>query len=440
VTHACPACGSADTRYREKRGDWFCDACDHAWAGAAPTAEPAGALAASAVGAFISYGHADASALAVRLRADLQARGVHPVWLDSEMIGAGGLWTVSIENGIREADVVLAIMSPHSLRADSICHDEVALAVAEHKRVVPVRATADPALAPSLLLVRRSWVDFSGDYEGALECLLRALSGDESGLAQPLATVAGQRPLDFAFDIAERSRGFVGREWLVAELEAWLASDRGRAFVVVGEPGIGKSAIAAHLASRPDAVAVHCCSTGNRDTLAPLAFVANVVVALGARLPAFGAEVARRHPAEPRDDAVTAFRQLVVEPARAIAPPLVPQLVIVDALDEAATREGETIVDLIAAHAQALPAWLRLVVTSRPEAGVTARLKGLAPVELAAARPENRADLDAYLTARLGALGPGAGGAVAALADQAAGNFLYSGSASASSRPDSSPS
>ena len=427
MTNACPVCGSLDTRYRERRGDWFCDACDHSWAGTPPSAEPAATPEAAArVGAFISYGHADASDLAVRLRTDLEARGVHPVWLDLEMIGAGGLWTVSIESGIHEADIVLAIMSPHSLRADSICHDEVALAVAEHKRVVPVRATADLAMAPSLLLVRRSWVDFSGDYEGALERLLRALAGDETGLAHPIATVAGQRPLDFAFDIAERARGFVGREWLVAELEAWLASDR-RAFVIVGEPGIGKSAVAAHLASRPDAVAVHFCSTGNGDSLAPLAFVANVVVALSARLPAFGAEVARKNPAEPRDDAVTAFRQLVVEPARAIEPPAVPHLVIVDALDEAATREGETIVDLIAAHAAALPAWLRLVVTSRPEAGITARLKGLEPFELAASRSENRDDIDAYLAARLGALGSGTATATAAtaLADRAAGNFLY---------------
>ena len=214
----CPACGSPDTRWRPKRADSVCDACDHAWAGSPPTVEPVPPP--IAVGAFISYGHADASEHALRLRADLAARGVEPVWLDAEMIDAGELWTSAIEEGIRAADVLLAILSPHALRADSICHDEVALAVAEHKRVVPVRASADPGLRPSLLLVRRNWVDFSGDYPAALERLLRAIGGDETGLSHPLASVAGQRPLDFAFDIAERARGFVGRAWLDAEIDA----------------------------------------------------------------------------------------------------------------------------------------------------------------------------------------------------------------------------
>ena len=257
---------------------------------------------------------------------------------------------------------------------------------------------------------------------------MRALS-DEGALEHPLRTVSGQRPLDFSLDIAERARGFVGREWLTQELDDWLAGDTGRAFVIVGEPGIGKSAIAAHLAQRDDAVAVHFCTAGNSDSLAPLAFVANVVAALTARLPAFGEEVAGRHPEEAREDAKSAFRQLVVEPAHVFEPPEVPQLVIVDALDEASLREGETIVDLLAAHAAALPRWLRLVATSRPERAVTDKLKSLGLVEISAASAENLDDLRAYLVKRLEAsssLPPDCRDATAAaIAEKAAGNFLY---------------
>ena len=433
-TKTCPQCSSTETLYRKRYGDWLCGECDHTWADAAPgdateaEADPA-APAPLAVAVFISYGRTDASALVTRLKSDLEAAGCEPVWLDAEMIKGGETWPARIEAGIRGSQALLAVMTPHALREDSICHDEVALAAREGKQIVPVRVDRDLAVRPSLLLVRRSWVDFTGDYEEALERLVQALRGDEAGLAHPLNTVSGQRPLDFSLDIAQHTHGFVGRDWLVHELDSWLASDTGRALVLVGEPGIGKSAFAAHLAKRDDAATVHFCSTGNSDTLAPLAFVASLVAALSARLPAFGAEVARRHPEEPRDDAVSAFRQLVVEPAWAIEAPAIHHLVIVDALDEAATREGETLVDLLATHAQALPAWLRVIATSRPASDVTARLKALSPIELRAERQENLDDLDAYLHHRLREMGsvPAADrqGVVESLAGKAAGNFLY---------------
>ena len=426
----CPACGAIgdDVHYRAKRDDWVCDVCDCVWRLEPPADAVAGTDTAPAVGAFLSYGHADATGFVRRLKADLESRGVHPVWLDSELLDGGALWTVGIEEGIRGSDALLAIMTPHALRPDSICQDEVAWAHMEGKRVVPVRVESDPSLRPSLLLVRRSWVDFTADYESSLQRLVRALRGDETALEHPLRSVAGQRPLDFSRDIAERARGFVGREWLVSELDEWLAGETGRAFVIVGEPGLGKSAIAAHLSQREDAVAVHFCSTGHGDSLAPLAFVANVVAALASRLPSFGDEVARRHPEEAREDAASAFHQLVVEPAHVIDPPEAPQLVIVDALDEAATRDGETIVDLLAVHAQSLPRWLRVVATTRPEAHVTRRLKALAPVELPAARRENLEDVGEYLEDRLkeADLGEDAmESTVMALSEKAAGNFLY---------------
>ena len=168
MTPACPACGAsgADVRYREKHDDWFCDACDHSWRAASPATEAAPAT--PPTPAFISYGHADATDFVRRLKADLEARGVNPVWLDSEMLGGGTLWTVGIEHGIREAGALLAIVTRHGLREDSICHDEVALAATEEKRVVPLRVEPDPVLRPSLLLVRRSWVDFTFDYDAAL--------------------------------------------------------------------------------------------------------------------------------------------------------------------------------------------------------------------------------------------------------------------------------
>jgi hypothetical protein len=55
-----------------------------------------------------------------------------------------------------------------------------------------------------------------------------------------------QTTLDFSAYIAERSRDFTSRVWVFAEIERWLADpDAPPFFIITGEPGIGKTAIAA---------------------------------------------------------------------------------------------------------------------------------------------------------------------------------------------------
>lgn len=48
--------------------------------------------------------------------------------------------------------------------------------------------------------------------------------------------------------IADKTRDFLGREWVFAAIQAWLDNAQGPNFyIITGEPGIGKSAIAARL-------------------------------------------------------------------------------------------------------------------------------------------------------------------------------------------------
>ena len=77
----------------------------------------------------------------------------------------------------------------------------------------------------------------------------------------------------FSSYITERTRDFVGREWLFAEIDEWLANpDAPRYFVITGEPGIGKTAIAARLAQIRDLAACHFCIARQADTVDPLNF------------------------------------------------------------------------------------------------------------------------------------------------------------------------
>ena len=48
--------------------------------------------------------------------------------------------------------------------------------------------------------------------------------------------------LDFKPDIARLTQGFVGREWVVREIDRWLATSNASRFsMITGEPGIDKS-------------------------------------------------------------------------------------------------------------------------------------------------------------------------------------------------------
>lgn len=268
----CPRCSKPLTQVGQF---WVCP--EHGQIALPPTGSvaPASSSAKSAQ-VFISYGRADAMGFAKTLAADLERRGGYRVFLDLESIEKGGLWEVRIERGIKESAVLLAVLSPHAVREESVCRDEVVYALCVGKPIVPVRQDPNPRLQPPLLLARRNWVDFTADYEQGFQALLQFLGGDGSGLRPPaLPTITGVVPLDFGVEIARFTHGFTGREWVQHEIDRWLATDSRRAMVIVAEPGVGKSAIAAWLSqTRPDVLGIHFCTQQNSRTRDPYEFVA----------------------------------------------------------------------------------------------------------------------------------------------------------------------
>lgn len=380
---------------------------------------------------FISYGRADAFDFVKRLSGDLQQRD-YRVWVDLENIQSGGGFDVEIEDGIRTSSLIAAILTPGSVREKSVCRKEIIFALNEGKHVVPLRAHRD--VKPSLMLADLHWIDFTEGYESALANLLRLLRGDESASRPPLqTTVTGIPPLDFGPEMARYSMDLAGRGWLLRESARWLESGSERMMLLIGEPGIGKSTIATWLSQNQSGIlSIHFCTYRNTRSLDPHVFVASLVGRLHSEVPGFAEALAKRDPHRRRPTASDEFRELVVLPAREIAGPSDPRIVIIDSLDEAAARKGETILDVLVQQAEDLPAWLKLISTTRPEEQVLTQIRSLSTHEvvLNPEGAENTEDLRLYLHARFQA--PALVARLNSSAEiltkvekLAAGNFLY---------------
>jgi replication-associated recombination protein RarA len=52
------------------------------------------------------------------------------------------------------------------------------------------------------------------------------------------------KAIAFTSDIAKLTENFTGRQWVFDAINRWLKESEERFFILTGEPGVGKSAIA----------------------------------------------------------------------------------------------------------------------------------------------------------------------------------------------------
>ncbi|MEI7902401.1 MAG: toll/interleukin-1 receptor domain-containing protein [bacterium] len=81
------------------------------------TTKAAGAGAQRLLRVFISYGRADATDMARRLKADLEATGRFSCWLDQAEMRGGHAWEEQIREAMRDSNIVVAVLTPHAVRA-----------------------------------------------------------------------------------------------------------------------------------------------------------------------------------------------------------------------------------------------------------------------------------------------------------------------------------
>jgi tetratricopeptide (TPR) repeat protein len=361
---------------------------------------------------FISYGRDEHIALAKRLKEDLKARG-HEVWFDEDRLKEGGDWEQYIEDGLNWcAEVsgqgrVILLMTPHSVRRPGgYCLNEITAAILHGLDIIPVMVVW---CKPPLSIIRIQWLDmrdcvplaerqerYNLKWGRLIEALEQGKIDFEGTQARLLHDL---KPLDFAADLAKHVTHFTGREWVFKEIESWLANpEASRIFWITGDPGVGKTAIAAYLCERrDDVVAHHFCIHGDDLKADPRHCVMSLAYNLAMQLPEYEKRLLDLL-GDLNQSARTLFDHLIVQPLSYQSQvPNRPLLIVVDGLDEA-TRHGKNeLAHLLSERFPYAPNWLRLVITSRPDPEVVGPLQKLSPYYLDAGLPENLEDIRNYL-------------------------------------------
>ena len=398
---------------------------------------------------FISYARKDASQEALSLAGALRHRGFE-TWLDVENgVPVGAPFDVRIEEGIAASEVMVALLSPGSLRDDSFCRKELLYAQAQHVPVIPVRLADVPL---PVQIVSLNYLDAVSDCAAAfaqLPAIIEQVAVSRQmpprswglpGQGTPWWTRLPQ--LSFAEELARYGGSFIGREWLFAEMGEWVRQADSRLYLLTGDAGVGKSAIAAQLSARLPVQSLHFCTRSSIESCRPSAWLAVLVYQLAARFDPYRTAIEARGRPDWQESPLSLFRGLVSDPLRECREQLgiaEPWVLVVDGLDEAVAETGLALPDLLAESVARLPDWLRLVVTGRPDQGVVARfrLEGVRHRHLSNDEPENLKDVQAFVHRALEATGAADAGADVAsrqLTELAEGNFLVAQMALAARR------
>jgi hypothetical protein len=236
------------------------------------------------------------------------------------------------------------------------------------------------------------------------------------------------RTISFSAYIAERTQDFTGREWVFQAIDDWLGDPQGpRVFLLTGEPGCGKTAIAARLAQFSDGQAeppvslaclqagflsaYHFCSAHDRRWINSHTFTESLALQLAHRYPIFARalteksgdgqiiinvsqqarEVSGRMAGVviekldvSRVSAEDAFNWVVREPLEVLLKEESdqPLVFLVDSLDEALAYGGNVGIVQLLSQAKNLPSGVKLLLTSRPETKMLRPIRGDEAIEL----------------------------------------------------------
>ncbi len=412
---------------------------------------------------FISYPHAPEAhaGLVNDVRQLLEQKG-YAMWFDADEIKEGDDWRARIVEGLLETDFVLAFLSGHSMRDPGVCRNEISVALHEKGSddlLMTAQLESDDKTRAPVTLAHIQPVDLT-DFEAHYpksredaEAMTRWHRWLEEAIAQLVEKmengkdVAGDmtvlrkklQPASYTAEIAQKSAAFEGRQWLFEEIQSWQQRpEAARVFALQGSAGVGKSAISAHLSHYRETVfGVHFCKYNDVSTHSTNNLVRTMAFQLASRSREYRAKLIYALSDDKYSDdklltisGEALFDELIVALTQSLnVTDDEHKLFIVDGLDEATVRGDNAILKLVSDKFSALPTWLRVLVTSRPEAAIVEALPG--SYVLNADDPRNLTDVESFLEkglSRVPALADNEDAlnrAVAVATEKSAGVMLY---------------
>lgn len=367
---------------------------------------------------FLSYGHDEHRQLAELIYKDLTTGGFE-VWFDGDLV-TGSDYERDIEAAIDWVSeipgdgCILLLMTPHSVRRpDGYCLNELSRALDRSLKVIPIMVVQ---VEPPLSICRIQWLDMQDcipveerkqKYELKIKKLVDLLARrklETDGMHARL--LRRLEPISFDADVQHHLPRFTGRQWVFDRLDKWIADPRGsKVFWLCGGPGVGKTAIASWLScNRKEIAAFHMCRHGHQVKADPRRCIMSIAYQLSTQIPEYEAKLSAMNLEGSLEgaDARTLFDTLIVQPLSGdFGAQDRTYVVLIDALDEAASDGRNELASFIATEFSKTPSWLRLIVTSRPEPLIKFYLQGFAPYVLQADSPENLEDIRSYLSREL---------------------------------------
>ena len=326
---------------------------------------------------FISYGHGIHDAVVKRLADDLRAFGFS-VFFDIDYLKKGD-WEATIDEHIMASRYFLFMVSARSVSRDGYCLNELCRAGENKSEIVPIllddsmlplsinkhqRLSLIPSLAPDGSVVESVYKNF-------LQSLVEILSGKTKlGFSDAETRLrAALKPISSKELTYRYYATFCGRRDVFREVEGFMRSTR-NIFWLCARAGTGKTAISSMLTWRyPENIgAVHFCKFNNSDRVNPKVMISSIAFQLSEVIPAYHDKLLTLTDLDSlfEKNATRMFEYLIVEPLSQISVEK-PLMVIIDALDECSWRGSNEICSILQRTKDALPKWLKFILTSRNE-------------------------------------------------------------------------
>ena len=370
---------------------------------------------------FISYGHTET--VICNLICECLAQRGHIVWYDANDILPGNDWRASIIDGIVGCDTFVAGLSKHYIRDNSVCLDELSIAIGVKKgnvKTILLEDENEVCVPGSVSNVQ--WLDLHDWNDRILDEKTFVVWFQEK-MKELIQTLEAKPDRDFNGQITTLKKclrpnystskqvyllekSYTNRVWLNQEIDNWIKDKESRKLCVIfGNPGSGKSIFAANYMHYNARVAAAIfCEEGRPQFNNTNNIVRVLAYQLACRLPEYRVMLSYLI----NDDVVykmnesELFDYLIVDPLnKSFIGGHDPMCILIDGLDECGDSESNILAEVLRQYAERLPYWLKILVFSRPESSVVASLSDSDCISIEKYNKEIQRDLTNFVREKL---------------------------------------